>query len=400
MAIFTERAGLVTAMPSEAEIFLNPDIYGQGDIRKILSMLGDGKLTDGGRTSVTFRRFLRSVALDAFPNFLETVLSSPSTGLIFQDLINALGERLNFKVIYGRYKGKKGAIGFDGFWRYSGVNLIVECKTTDAYRISTDTLLGYSSKVQFEFELEEPPSILLVVGRIDTGDIEAQIRGSRADDRISVISADSLLSLAVAMGELSNGPASEGLRSVLLPRDYTRLDELSSLLTNLISEAQYASYEEANSHGKTSSFRAGSLQTVEEIREAVLVSEKNAGELLQQVQGSKTQFENINSQKFILLVSKRYSRADQQFWYSINSTWIEEWKLSGGGLILGLAGYNSYYKILWVDLEELLKKLNAIGQGNKKAWHAGIRENDSGVELLLPKTNELLDLDPFGRRYC
>ena len=99
------------------------------------------------------------------------------------------------------------------------------------------------------------------------------------------------------------------------------------------------------------------------------------------------------------MVSKRYSRADQQFWYSIRATWIDEWESLGGALILGLAGYDGYYKIPWLDLKELLTKLNTVGQSNGRAWHAGIRETDGGVELLLPKINEALDLISYRKRY-
>ena len=60
-----------------------------------------------------------------------------------------------------------------------------------------------------------------------------------------VLSGSSLLSLAKAAVELSDGPAAGSLRKVLLPRDYTRLDDLTALITNVINEAQQTSQDQA-----------------------------------------------------------------------------------------------------------------------------------------------------------
>ena len=56
----------------------------------------------------------------------------------------------------------------------------MEVKTTDTYRIDLDTLAGYRrALIQGGSITEERASLLIVVGREDTGDLEAPIRGSR-----------------------------------------------------------------------------------------------------------------------------------------------------------------------------------------------------------------------------
>jgi len=73
--------------------------------------------------------------------------------------------------------------------------VIVEVKTTDAYRISLDTIAGYRTRLQEQDTVGKNTSILLVVGREDTGELEAQVRGSRHAWDVRLISVDALVSL-------------------------------------------------------------------------------------------------------------------------------------------------------------------------------------------------------------
>jgi hypothetical protein len=71
-----------------------------------------------------------------------------------------------------------------------------------------------------------PCSILIVVGREDTGELEAQIRGSRHAWDIRLISTDALVKL-VQLKEGAEGPdTAHKIRNVLVPMEYTRLDGL------------------------------------------------------------------------------------------------------------------------------------------------------------------------------
>jgi len=110
-------------------------------------------------------------------------LTEPFTdsGLALQDIVNQIGRRLGFVVSDGRYRGTATHIGFDGLWRSpNGHTLIIEVKTTDAYRIKLDRLISYRRALESETaKPDEGVSFLIIVGREDTGDLEAQIRGSR-----------------------------------------------------------------------------------------------------------------------------------------------------------------------------------------------------------------------------
>ena len=147
--------------------------------------------------------------------------------MVLQDLVNELGRRLDFAVTNGRYQGTTNAVGFDGIWRSpEQQTIIVEIKTTDAYRISLDTVAGYRDKLAASGLINGPNSILVVVGRQDTGELEAQVRGSRHAWDIRLISAEALIKL-VQLKENSDDPETgRKIRALLTPFEYTRLDRL------------------------------------------------------------------------------------------------------------------------------------------------------------------------------
>ena len=65
---------------------------------------------------------------------------------------------------------------FGGF--PSGHKAVIEVKTTSAYQLRLDTIAKYRLTLVEQGQLsEEQSSILIVVGRDDTSDLEAQIRG-------------------------------------------------------------------------------------------------------------------------------------------------------------------------------------------------------------------------------
>jgi hypothetical protein len=152
-------------------------------IQQLLTFAGDGHLRDGNETSDELRSFLAHIPSDLLQDFAEHCLASSFTdgGLALQDIVNQVGRRLGFQVEDGRYRGVIGEVGFDGIWRAGeGAAILVEVKTTDAFRLSLDTTARYRrALIKQESIPEESSSILYVVGRSDTGDLEAQVRGSR-----------------------------------------------------------------------------------------------------------------------------------------------------------------------------------------------------------------------------
>jgi hypothetical protein len=123
-------------------------------------------------------------------------------------------------------------LGFDGLWTFpNGHSIIVEVKTTDAFRIDLNTIAAYrQALIEDKSVLEPSSSMLLVVGREDTGGLEAQIRGSRYAWDIRIISVDALLRLMSIKEEVEDPQIIQRIHSILIPREFTRLDEIADVL--------------------------------------------------------------------------------------------------------------------------------------------------------------------------
>ena len=212
----------------------NCDIFDGKSVQQILTFAGEGKLKDNNSTSTEFRQLLEIIHSEMLVDFANECLtdSFPDSGLVLQDIINEIGVRLGFDVEHGLYRGKRNDIGFDGIWTSkSGYKIILEVKTTDAYRINLDTLSGYSESLIDEKRVKKSESsILIVVGRQDTGDFEAQIRGSRHAWDIRLISTDSLIKLLHLRENLNDTKTLQQINEVLKPLEYTRIDKLIDLI--------------------------------------------------------------------------------------------------------------------------------------------------------------------------
>src|SRR5205814_6055370 len=124
-----------------------------------------------------------------------------------------------------------GDIGNDGLWiSPEGHQILIEVKTTDAFRVSLDRIAQYRDTLREKKNVTETNSILLVVGREDTGELEAQIRGSRHAWDMRVISIDALLTLVKLKESTEAGVTGAKIRSILIPMEFTRLDALVDVL--------------------------------------------------------------------------------------------------------------------------------------------------------------------------
>ena len=168
-------------------------------IQQVIAFAGDGKLSDQSDASSELREYLRNIPSALLANYAQQCLveSFSHSGFALQDIVNEIGRRLGFAVTHGRYRGTASQPGNDGTWadedRHS---IVVEVKTTDAYRIDLDTIAGYRRQLANNGGIDfQRSSMLVVVGRQDTGDLEAQIRGSRHAWDMRVISVEALLAM-------------------------------------------------------------------------------------------------------------------------------------------------------------------------------------------------------------
>jgi radical SAM superfamily enzyme with C-terminal helix-hairpin-helix motif len=132
-------------MPLLSLVASSPEAVRQLNIEQVVATAGDGRLRDGTESQRELREYLRQVSIDALATYADHCLSKafPKGGQVLQDIVNELGRRLEYEVTNGRYQGTTNTVGFDSIWRDpAGHGLVVEVKTTDAYRLSLETVAG------------------------------------------------------------------------------------------------------------------------------------------------------------------------------------------------------------------------------------------------------------------
>ena len=112
-------------------------------VDQLIAIAGEGQLRDGSSASSEFRDLLFTVPSTLLAKYIQDCLegSFKESGLALQDIVNQVGRRLGFTVTDGRYRGTHNIPGYDGIWKsHAGHSIIVEVKTTDAYRIDLNTV--------------------------------------------------------------------------------------------------------------------------------------------------------------------------------------------------------------------------------------------------------------------
>ncbi|HET6764582.1 MAG TPA: hypothetical protein VFH27_12950 [Longimicrobiaceae bacterium] len=216
-------------------------------VKQIIAFAGDGKLLDGSAASVEFRDFLGNVSSTDLARYADECLAEKfdSNGLALQDIVNQFGRRLGFRVEDGRYGGSSSQVAFDGLWATSdGRQIVVEVKTSPTFGVQLDTVAGYRRALIRDGRInEEDSSILLVVGRAGTEDLEAQIRGSRHAWDIRLISVEALKRLVHLKEELDAPTTAKKIAEILIPYEYTRVDRIIDLVFSATEEVTSAAEE-------------------------------------------------------------------------------------------------------------------------------------------------------------
>jgi hypothetical protein len=172
-------------------------------------------------------------------------------------------------------------------------------------------------------EITENSSLLIVVGRQDTGDFEAQIRGSQHAWDTRIISMDALFKLVDLKITSDEEDTTEKIRSVLVPFEYTRLDNIIDVIFATAKDVEeadesskYTSSNVANDE-KTYNQNPTPREIIEDVRTRSLeaLSNKEGRHFLA---NKRTQFwTSDKSARAVCAVSKKYDR-DQGYWYAFH----------------------------------------------------------------------------------
>lgn len=210
------------------------------DILELVGSLDDAAGNDSGRER--FRKYLAKSVPDVglLRDYIETCLRTPGQqyNRALQDLVNHAGRLMGFDVRFGRYQGVTNDIGYDGIWTAEDLDVVVEVKTTDAYTIHTNVLLGY---VDALISAHRVPSWdhalgLYIVGRTDAAlqGLENAIVAERRMSQLRVATVETILSLAeLAQEDLVT---TAEIVSIIRPRGVL-VDDTARLLARIAAKA-------------------------------------------------------------------------------------------------------------------------------------------------------------------
>jgi hypothetical protein len=377
-----------------------PDQIRDKQVQQIIAFAGGGKLLDGAVASSEFRAFLAHVPSEFLRRYATECLteSFQHSGLALQDIVNEIGRRLGFTVTSGRYRGVSGQIGFDGLWIFPNRHAaVIEVKTTDTYRIDLNVIANYRKSLIAEGRFEERgSSILIVVGRQDTGDLEAQIRGSRHAWDIRLISIERLLRLLSLKEELEDPDTVGRIHKLLIPHEFTRLDDIVDLVFSAAEEVKQEDTpeEDADDDGETLdakllpvAFHEACIARIQKVLNTPLLRE------------SRVTFTSPEREHVVVCaVSREYERASgaSGYWFAFHLHQRET--LSASSKAFVAFGCGSAARLLLIPFPEFngwLPGMNTTERPERIYWHVHIERDGNRFALLRRKGFTKVDLTPY-----
>ncbi len=377
------------------------DIFETKSLAQLLTFSGEGKLKDGNSTCLEFRALLKLLPTKLLEKYIEECLTAPfhSSPYALQDIVNEIGNRIGFEVIPGLYKGKKNANGYDGLWKSADNDMIVEVKTTDAYAINLDTIANYRSRlIESGLTEKENSSILMVVGRKDTGGLEAQIRGSKHAWDIRLISIDSLIKLLRLKEELLDDENTfRHICQILKPLEFTRLDYLIDTIFITGRDAQYID-ENTQIILQSADMNVRSKGEPVHFNDACIakIQEKLHIQLNKQ---TRTLYDNKEENiGLTCAVSKNHgNEALGKYWFAFHPHQQEALRKYQRAYVCFGCGNSDFIFLFALDaFISYLDKIRTTDNGGRKYWHIEIEIKENGGRcLLLRRNRQHIDISAF-----
>jgi len=381
----------------------SPEQLQDKHVQQVIAFSGSGKLNDSSDTSKEFRRFLTLIPSDYLIRYADESLGQKfeGNGFALQDVVNEVGRRLGFMVENGRYRGVQGQIGHDGLWKSpENISIVIEVKTTDAYRIKLNTIAKYRRELVENGHIsEDRSSVLIVVGREDTGDLEAQIRGSRYAWSVRIISVDALLRL-MKLKEATEDPLiHQQIRSILVPREFTKLDGIIDLVfsaTEDIWEGDPSLEEEQKNsqESQTDDQKPKIISAPAAFNDACTERiQKHFGCSL--IKQSRTTFASPDGETVLVCaVSKEHKSS--LYWFAFHP--YQQEALAKAAKSYVAFGCGSEKTIILIPLERFVLWLDSMWiteQKDRFYWHVKIRREEDRFTLDLKKGYDAIDLTPY-----
>lgn len=222
----------------------------------------------------------------------------------------------------------------------------------------------------------------MVVGRSDTGDVEAQVRGSKHAWDIRLISADALVKLVNLKESTDEEETVSKIRGLLKPFEYTRLDNIIDVMFTTAKDVEAATEferglkdEMGDSNPRGFSQEHTAPEVLSELRKRIVhaFGKQESSDLI--AKGRALYRDVGNSIRICCSISKRYPRGT--YWYAYHPRW-DHFLAEGdrGFFILGCVGREVAYALPRAFMQNVLDELytTQIRDKAKMYWHVHLEE--------------------------
>jgi len=270
----------------------------------------------------------------------------------------------------------------------------------------------YRDRLGANREVLSPSSILIVVGREDTGELEAQVRGSRHAWDIRLISADALIKLVQLKEDADAPDTGRKIRSLLAPMEYTRLDQMIDVMFATAKDVETAAAVETaiegEEPGEAISLGSGTSKGTWEFTDAALIQGKRDliidalkhREAVNLIKRSRALYWDADHTiRVACTISKRYTKQGAYpYWYAHHPAW-EDFLAEGkkAFLVLGCMDLAVAFAVPWETLHPILDGLNTTQKEDSFYWHIHLTEPERGeLAIVIPKRNTVLRLKEYA----
>jgi len=259
--------------------------------------------------------------------------------------------------------------------------------------VRLETIANYRKRLIDEQKLSEGhSSILIVVGEDSTTDLEAQIRGSRHAWDIRLISVGALLRLLDVKEELEDPAIVNKIHEVLIPREFTKLDEIVELLFTTAAdlrpeveaedESAIVDHTESEESSDVASFAASSLRKIEARIGSTLIKQ------------TRSSYASADGKTVVICkASRSYDERSYRFWFGFYVFQLEMIQTASRGFAAFQCGAQD--NLLLIPVEEFSQwtaQMNTTKVKSRVYWHVHISEDFKLIRKAGAKT---MDLRPF-----
>lgn len=382
-------------------LWLKNKTFKDKHISQILSWISNLELE---KRKEEIRKLFSIVPIEQLEKYVSECINDKfeDNGFVFQDLINELGRRLDYKVTFGRYKGVKGENGFDGLWESKEEHaFVVESKITDSFAINLNNINQYRQNLIKEGKImENKSSIILVIGRKDSNTVLELIRGSKYKWNMTVIGVNSLIDLVKEKNDKkSNEDLDRKILDVLKMEDNVDADSLVKLLlpekTTITNPSTIL-----NKVLKLNEDKRPKRENVQFYGECVNKIYKNRKIKLYKKEGkSKVLYEDENKENGVVIINSNVSpkKNYDSYWFAFHKryyNYLEEYKQKY--IAFGCGSENNILLVPIKLIEENINYLNKTEKNNRIHWHIIIIHKDNKFLLYIPlNEKKWLDISEY-----